>query len=743
MRFSVRTKVMVSIGLTIFLGMVANAVWYSRELENNYHRAIEWQSSALAQSILTSIDYLEKDGADFKQEGEQLSLQCQQLFERNQAQHVTYIAVVDERGKFLAHNDAAQIGKTIESAAVIKLLGWRDVRTEADHNMYHTITPVMNSQKVYRQAAIIIGVDQKTITQYLARLRSQAFGIIGVFLVIACGIVFLSVHLTVTKPIRYLAELGERLSVGNLIHSINLTKQGNEIALLGTVFIRISDYLREITDIAEHVATGSVTLEVHKRSKRDLLGCALQEMLTYLQAAVDVASHIAKGDLTVKLSLRSDFDTFGRSMRDMTWGLQSLIQQIRSIAEQISVTGSNIAAYAEQDMAIAKNVETSVKKMAATLTIMGNSIEEVANNMDVLSSSVEETSASVSVMTTSITNIASNTYTLREQTRNTISTLTTATDTLRELAEQAKTSRSLSEETIQDALEGQQAVEEVMISMNTIQQTNLSTVETITRFAKQTEDIGSILDVIQEITDQSSLLALNASIIAAQAGSHGKGFAVIADEMRNLANKVSASTKNIAAIVQVVQKETATVVKKIHKGTVDIAQGVERTTQAQEMLQKITTSALRSSNVVTQIVDALQLMQKTTGEDIRQAIERVYAMTSEITEATDRQKTSTIQINQAVVHITKLALQTQQTTSEQLEGVQQILGMANFVKELTDQNLTSSQHIDHTVLDLADEAKLLLQSVDRFKLESNPVSADEATPAIETPNPREIAGEVQ
>ena len=156
-------------------------------------------------------------------------------------------------------------------------------------------------------------------------------------------------------------------------------------------------------------------------------------------------------------------------------------------------------------------------------------------------------------------------------------------------------SRQLSQETIEDALQGQQAVEEVTSSMDTIQQTNSSTVETITRFEQQTQDIGTILDVIDEITDQSSLLALNASIIAAQAGSHGRGFAVIADEMRNLATKVSSSTKDIAAIVKVVQEETVTVVKKIHEGTDDIAQGVRRTQQAREVLQKIFNSAQRSS----------------------------------------------------------------------------------------------------------------------------------------------------
>ena len=511
-------------------------------------------------------------------------------------------------------------------------------------------------------------------------------------------------------------QIGERLAQGHMIHNIRLVNRGDEIALLANVFIQISDYLREVSEIAERVATGALAHDIRKRSKRDVLGIALQEMLDYLQSISLIASKIAEGDLRTPPPLRSDIDAFGRSMRSMTVGLQSLIRQIRTSSEQISSTGSTLATLADQDTQIVKTAQTSVEDMVSTMTQMGVSVEEVAHNMDILSASVEETSASMAIMTTSITNIAASTSDLAQQTQQAIREVNTSTNLLKDVTQKTEVSRQLSQKTIQDALEGQQAVEEVMTSMESIQQTNLDAFETITHFEQQTQDIGTILDVIEEVTEQSAMLALNASIIAAQAGSGGRGFAVIADEMKNLANRVSASTKNIAAIVKVVENETKRVVKKIHASTTVIDLGVKRTEQARTVLENIFASAQHSSGVVSEIADAIHQMQQTTSQQMKSVMERVNSMTTEITRATSEQKSSTIQINQAIDHISQMAYQTQQATTEQLKGVQQILEAVEQVKILTEKNLESSEHIDFTAANLTAQAQILLQAVDRFKL---------------------------
>jgi methyl-accepting chemotaxis protein len=355
--------------------------------------------------------------------------------------------------------------------------------------------------------------------------------------------------------------------------------------------------------------------------------------------------------------------------------------------------------------------------MMATMLEMGNSVETVSHNMETLLSGVEGTFQSVTTVTDFSTNIAANTNELAQQTQKTIALINESITTLDQVTGRTEISKQLSQETIHDALEGQQAVEHVRSSMDTIQETNRKTVETMTRFERLPKEIGTILDVIQDITEQSSLLALNASIIAAQAGSHGKGFSVIAEEMRNLASGVNTSTKDIATIMNTIQQETNSVVQMVREVTADIEQGVQRTLGAQETLQKIIGSVQRSSGVVNEIADALGI-QSTANRTIMGDIDRVRSMMEKITNATNEQKTSTLHINEAVRHILEMASQTQEVATQQLKDMQQVLStIGTTISNLTEQNLESSRHINQTTTaDLAEQSKILLKAIDRFQV---------------------------
>ncbi|PIE35726.1 hypothetical protein CSA56_03155 [candidate division KSB3 bacterium] len=721
MELGVRTKIAGMLGGIIFIMLAIYALYSMQVLKRQAVKSIQRQSDALAYSLLLQIHDIETSqefaSTQLARELKNFSPQCQRLYEENKDKHVTHVAVFDSRGMIIAHNNATFVGEELPPA-LGRSFGSYTTATVFNRgtSIYHTFIPVFDKKDETYLGTLDIGFSGDALNDELKASQKQAVIFLVVCFFASGFLTFVTIHFSVTRPLRYLVRVGERLADGYPIHSLRISQRNDEIALLGQVFVRISGYISEITDVAQNVATGALARDVRKRSKRDVLGVALQEMLTYLQEVARIASKIADGDLTVSPFLRSDIDAFGRSMREMTSGLQSLIRQIRISSEQISKTGINLFELSNQDIDIARSAQTGVEKMVAIMTEMGQSVEEVAHNMDLLSASVEETSAAVSNMTRSITDIAASTTDLARETQKAVVKLNKSTDLLKDMVEKTVVSSELSKETIEDALEGQQAVEAVMTSMDIIQQTNASTVETITRFEQQTQDIGTILDVIDEITDQSSLLALNASIIAAQAGSHGRGFAVIADEMRSLAIKVSSSTKDIGMIVKVVQEETGSVVKKIHSGTEDISQGVRRTQQAREVLQKIFTSAKRSSAVVTEIADAIRRMQETMNIQMKSVVKRVDSMTAEITQSTMEQKSATIQIDQTVEHIAHMAARTQQTTTQQLQGVQLVLEAVEYVSKLSEKNSQSSEQIERTAAELSKQAHILLQSVERFKL---------------------------
>ncbi len=719
-KVSLRATILFSVGVIIFLVLGANTIVHIQDFRQNYLEAVEWRSEALAQGIINQIANNQEYDPNYYANNPGLlgafSLQCAQLYELNQERHVAYIAIIDGSGTIAAHNEKALWGKSVESDALLRHLNQHDLVTFLDGATYHTLIPFFTPQHDYL-GSIDIGFPQHVVNEKLQESLLHTAILFGLSLLLAICIISLLMHLIVTKPIGHLVTVGRQLAEGHLVQNPPRGARGKEITVLGTVFESISSYFRHIADIAGHIATGVLDYEVRVRSEHDLLGNAVQGMLEYLNQVANGAARIAEGDLTERIQVRSDKDRFGRGIQAMVEGLRAIIVQIRTSSEQIAATGSRISSLAARDIEIVQNVNTSADRVMSTMEELGVSVQHVARNMENLSSTVSQTSASVSQMTSSLGYIAVNTHALKAQTHQTITSLNEVVASLAVVVESTDASEKLSQETIQDALEGQQSVEHIMKSMEDLQQTITTAVDAITGFARRSQDITGILDVIREIADRTSLLALNASIIAAQAGVHGRGFAVVADEIKNLAGGVTTSTTDIAAIVRNLQQDTDSVVHTIHAGAAHVEQSIQRTHDAQGVLQKIMTSAQRSSTVVTHIADALHELKQTT-HAVVSAMKQVDTMTDDITGSTNEQRATTTQINDTIAYINDMASQIKRATTEQEKGIHDVLSATTNVTALMAQNLQSSQHIADTTQELSSQAELLLSSVDRFKLGS-------------------------
>ena len=563
-----------------------------------------------------------------------------------------------------------------------------------------------------RAAETIQDTERTFLTNSLATL----IGIIVVFMIM----MFMLVTKYIDAPLNSLVQAARQIARGN-IKMIQLPNASSrdEIGILTDAFTTMSSYLQRMAEVATKVSTGELHHNIRAQSAKDLLGQAFLNMSAYLNEMGMTATAIAEGDLTRTIHVRSADDTFGQAIQTMTEGLRTLIVQIRSSAEQIAATKTTIVSLATRDIDLVRNVNDSMKHVVSTANEMGASVEEIAQNMEALSSSMEETSTSVSQMTSTVAHIASNATALHQQAQQTGKALDETVTSLENVVKNTDVSQQLAQGTIQDALEGQQAVEQVTNSMETIQQTVTTSVEAITRFEQRSRDIDTVLKVIRDITDQTSLLALNASIIAAQAGEHGRGFTIIADEIKTLANGVNTSTKDIAVIVNMLQKETAQVVQTIHTGAENVQQGIVHTREAGDTLQKILSSTQRSSSVVTEITEALHTLMATS-RNVSLAMEQVNTMAGQITQATREHHVSTNQIQQTIRQINEMSTQIQHATAQQSVGVRQVLEAADNVAVLTDQDLKSSQEIAQTSEILASQADMLLREVDRFKLSKHP-----------------------
>jgi len=152
--------------------------------------------------------------------------------------------------------------------------------------------------------------------------------------------------------------------------------------------------------------------------------------------------------------------------------------------------------------------------------------------------------------------------------------------------------------------------------------------ENIEKLGESSKQIGEIISVIDDIADQTNLLALNAAIEAARAGEQGRGFAVVADEVRKLAERTTEATKQIANMIKGIQSETQEAVVAMNKGTEEVQSGIELADKAGESLQQILASTRDLMDMINQIAAASE-EQSSTSEQISKNVVSISKVTAE------------------------------------------------------------------------------------------------------------------
>ena len=284
-----------------------------------------------------------------------------------------------------------------------------------------------------------------------------------------------------------------------------------------------------------------------------------------------------------------------------------MLQEVDRQREAVEETGASIERMSVSIADVNSNVETVEKTARHTVTSVGHmhtSITEVGHNMDQLSGTIDGASASVVEMTTAIREIARSAETLRGETDSTKISLRGLEKSVGQVEENAQRSHELSSRAAEQAERGMRDVEETVQGMREIEVSFQSLHEITDRLAERSQSIGDVVNVIEEVVGKTSLLALNASIIAASAGEHGRSFHVVAEGVKNLAERTASSTHEIAALIKSVQGEVGQCVEAMGVGAERVNRGVALSSRAGETLDAIRKTAHASAGAVDEIVDA-------------------------------------------------------------------------------------------------------------------------------------------
>ncbi|GAB4194192.1 MAG: hypothetical protein Kow00105_08400 [Phycisphaeraceae bacterium] len=261
-------------------------------------------------------------------------------------------------------------------------------------------------------------------------------------------------------------------------------------------------------------------------------------------------------------------------------------------------------------------VTTSTQEVAGAATQIAASSEEIASGMQEQSSQVTQISSAVEQMSASIVEVARKSG---------------------EAANEAGDSGRVAEE-------GGQVVRDTIVGMNSISDAVKAGAASVSELGKRGEQIGQIIEVINDIADQTNLLALNAAIEAARAGEHGRGFAVVADEVRKLADRTTKATEEIAESITAIQAETGEAVAKMTAGTEQVQVGVEKATAAGKSLEQIVTGARKVAENVQSIAAAAE-QQSAAAEQVSRNIESITAVTAQSTEGAQQAAQAATQLS--------------------------------------------------------------------------------------------------
>lgn len=458
-----------------------------------------------------------------------------------------------------------------------------------------------------------------------------------------------------------------------------------------------------------------------------------------IQKLQEGTSAIASGELSEKVDIDSndEIGALAKSFNQMTLSLKEMLTKINDTfknLDDISKNLTNISQNISDDSShTAKSIETvykSVEEMNKTSQIitsnmedfshtteemnswifeMTGSISELASNADSLATSVSNTTSSIHQMSASISQISQNVNSLSELQTSSSSSIMEINSSIKEVEEMTRHSAALADRVRRIAAgEGMRSVAEAVQGIRTVNEAVNKSTTSIKQLGSHIGNISKIVNVINTIADQTKLLSLNASILAAQAGEHGKGFNVVAEEISKLSETTIQSTKEIESLISSIMNESKQSIQLMIEGAKKAEEGVSLVHKVESVLSEINTAA-ESSHEIAQQISKSMAEQAKSGNLIIESIHDVTQMCESINKSTTEQKDGAALVVKAAEEISDVSIVLRKTTDEQLAG-------SKRVAEGMDKTVIRSKSILDSIQQFSRNNEILAKSMGEIQL---------------------------
>lgn len=651
---SLKLRLLVITGVVILFAFVCITWINVAEFQKVYLRSLSEQGVSLTEllrrQIQTQLQRTEGDHDSLSR----FSLQLAELGSGATGVKETYI--ISAAGKILAHSDVTRLGAAITPAP--ESLEWENAATKFIKltDRLALFVPIHGGDPSAPAVYVRVDFDRDAVSKINYSIWSKSLVVTLSGLVL----VFLAITWFFTRnferPLMQLREAFIEIGDGNLA-------------------LAIPKFADQEFDLAARGLSG-------------MLGNLRQIVQRMLSMSVDLNE--------ASESLTREFRILNKEAQRISGNLSETQSILNSLRQDVSVVNNQI-----EDLFLLAQ-ETS----ASILQIKG-SIEEVDENTGSLQQTLDTTLERLARITADIQKVAGKNSQIAGDTDNMASGISELAMSINEVGSNAAKNLSVAQIVTERAKEGVAAVAATVNDINNIRGA-VEQVESRSRMLqRRSEEIERILREIYRIAEKTNLLALNAAIIAAQAGEHGRSFAVVAEEIRDLAHKVQGSTGEIEELVAGVQAETQAVSEQVRQTIEQVELGEIRVKETREKLEKIFESS-REGDAMSQAISRAMDEQAQVSGNIAEVTSKIQTLIHDVAKSSNSQAEQAKELNRESKQVASLSVVVKKAIQEETEGARRVADsvekMMTSIKQISDaterQSKESSQISEHTAENL-------------------------------------------
>ncbi len=484
--------------------------------------------------------------------------------------------------------------------------------------------------------AVSTGTSIQDMTGIAASQSANLGWLAGLAGVLALILFWLVARTTVLKPLSSLVKTSEALAMGDVDQQIKV-KSNDEVGDMAAAYAKVVDYMKDMANITTKIADGDLTIEIKPRSEKDVLSHAFCRMVARQRG---------------------------------------LIGGVKSAANGVAEASEHLSRASEQTARVTQQITNAIQQVAKGTTEQSSSLQDIVLNEQKLTQAMEQMAGGSQEQAASTGEAARMVKQVSVSVTQVLQNAQAGTEAWKSTAESAETGARTTYETV----EGMKRIKEAMDAASL----------RVADLGERSKEIGSIVATIDDIAAQTNLLALNAAIEAARAGEQGRGFAVVADEVRKLAERSSIATKEIAVLIGSIQAGVSEAVKAMGRGGKEVESGYSLASDAGKALDDILERARIVGKQVEQIWTAAEELNDLSGNMVN-VIDQINRIVGENVAATGEMAEGSSHVSAAIENLggvaeenSASAEEVSASVEEMSAGVEEVLASAQSLAEMSE-----------------------------------------------------------